>query len=165
MGNPEHVVMETPRSNLSAFMQRFHSAHTVWFNRKHQRSEHLFQGRFGASLVAEHEYILKLSRYVHLNPVYTKAHGDKPVRERIEVLRSYAWSSYRSYVGLSKRVDFVTYEPILAMMDKSRGRQASLYRRVVEAGIHDRDAAFIDAKDRSRYCKAAEDTLEGVAAE
>lgn len=165
MSNHVHLVLETPRGNLSAFMQRFHTAYTVWFNRKHQRSGHLFQGRFGASLVAEDEYILKLSRYVHLNPVYTKAHGDKPVRERIEVLRSYAWSSYRSYVGLSKRVDFVTYEPILAMMDKRRGRQASLYRRFVEAGIHDIDAAFIDAKARSRYCIGSEDHLERVAAQ
>lgn len=165
MTNHVHMVLETPRGNLSAFMQRFHTAYTVWFNQKHDRSGHLFQGRFGASVVAEDEYILKLSRYVHLNPVFIEAHADKPMRERIQVLRSYAWSSYRSYVGLSKRIDFVIYEPILALMDKPQRRQPSLYRRFVEGGIRDIDAAFIDAKARSRYCIGSEDQVEQVAAQ
>ena len=42
MTNHVHMVLETPRGNLSAFMQRFHTAYTVWFNRKHDRSGHLF---------------------------------------------------------------------------------------------------------------------------
>jgi len=53
------------------------------------------QGRFGATIVDEDEYILKLSRYVHLNPVYIKKVQALPIRERIELLRHYPWSSYR----------------------------------------------------------------------
>jgi len=44
------------------------------------------QGRFGASIVDEDEYILKLSRYVHLNPVFVKSVKQKPVHERIQML-------------------------------------------------------------------------------
>jgi len=99
MRNHVHLVLETPRGNISQFMQRFHTAYTVWFNRRHQRSGHLFEGRFGASLVTEDEYILKLSRYVHLNPVFVSAYAEKTRRERLLHLRSYAWSSYPSYAG------------------------------------------------------------------
>jgi len=69
-------------------MHRLQTAYTVYFNRRHRRSGHLMQGRFGASLVDEDYYILKLSRYVHLNPVFVRAHKSKPVSERISLLRS-----------------------------------------------------------------------------
>jgi REP element-mobilizing transposase RayT len=65
-----HLVLETPRGNLGKFMHRLQTAYTVYFNRRHQQCGHLMQGRYGASVVEEDEYILKLSRYVHLNPVY-----------------------------------------------------------------------------------------------
>ena len=77
--------METPQGNLSRFMHRLQTAYTVYFNRKHCRSGHLLQGRFGSTLVDEDQYILKLSRYVHLNPVFVKAHAKKPDRERVQI--------------------------------------------------------------------------------
>jgi hypothetical protein len=165
MTNHVHLVIHTPRGNLSQFMQRLQTAYTVWFGRRHQRSGHLFQGRYGAALVTEDEYILKLSRYVHLNPVFITEHVDKPKRERVEVLRSYVWSSYRSYIGSVKPLDFVTYEPVLAMMDKRIQRQKMVYRRFVEAGLIDIDAAFIETKRRSGFCIGSDDCLEQVAAQ
>ena len=110
------------------------------------------QGRFGATIVDEDEYILKLSRYVHLNPVYIKKVQALPIRERIELLRHYPWSSYRSYIGRCPPLSFVDYAPILEMMGRPKKKQASMYRRFVETGISDMDAAFIDAKKQSRLC-------------
>jgi putative transposase len=162
MTNHTHFVLETPRGNLSRFMQRFQTAYTVHYNRKHNRSGHLMQGRFGASVVDEDRYILKLSRYVHLNPVFIKANKPKAARERVLLLRDYRWSSYRSYVGKCKREDFVDYEPVLAMMDGPARKQASQYRRFVEAGIVDIDSAVIYAKQRSRLCIGSDDSLERI---
>ena len=119
MTNHVHLVVETPQANLSRFMQRLQTAYTVYFNRRYNQSGHLFQGRFGSSVVEEDEYVLKLSRYVHLNPVFVKAHTNKTDRERVQVLRNYPWSSYRSYIGKCARLDFVDYGPILEMMDGS----------------------------------------------
>jgi putative transposase len=152
MANHVHLVLETPRANLSRFMHRLLTAYTVYFNRKHNESGHLMQGRFGASVVDEDEYILKLSRYVHLNPVYIKAHRNKPVRERIQLLRHYPWSSYRSYIDKVKPLEFVSYGPVLEMMARPRKNQSAEYRRFVESGIADVDAAFIETKRRSRLC-------------
>ena len=152
MTNHAHLVLETPRGNLSRFMQRLQTAYTLYFNRKHNRSGHLMQGRFGASVVDEDEYILKLSRYVHLNPVFVKKVKALPVRERVGILRAYPWSSYRSYIGRSKPLAFIDYGPILQMMDGDRRKRPATYRRFVEAGISDIDAAFVDTKKQSRLC-------------
>ena len=152
MQNHIHMVLETPQGNLSRFMHRLQTAYTVYFQRKHRRSGHLLQGRFGSTVVDEDEYILKLSRYVHLNPVFVKAYIKRTDRERVQILRNYAWSSYPSYIGRRARLDFVDYDPILAMMDRPKKKQAATYRRFVEAGIRDIDAAFIETKRRSRFC-------------
>jgi len=143
-------------------MHRLQTAYTVWFNRKHGRCGHLFQGRFGASVVEEDEYILKLSRYVHLNPVFISDHLNKDLSERRKVLRNYRWSSYRSYIGLEERLDFVSYGPVLAMMGRGVKRQIRTYQRFVEAGTQDMDAAFIASKQRSRLCIGSEECLERV---
>ncbi len=115
MTNHAHFLLETPRGNLSRFMQRFQTAYTVHYNKRHNRSGHLMQGRFSASVVDEDRYVLKLSRYVHLNPIFVKAHKSKPARERIHILRDYRWSSYRGYIGKVKEEDFVDYGPVFAM--------------------------------------------------
>jgi len=143
-------------------MQRFQTAYTVYYNKKHHRSGHLMQGRFGASVVDEDRYILKLSRYVHLNPVFVKAHKSKTGRERVLLLRDYRWSSYRSYIGKCKREDFVHHGPILAMMDGPTKKQGAQYRRFVEAGIIEIDSAVIHAKQRSRLCIGSDDSLERI---
>ena len=53
------------------------------------------QGRYGARLVEGNEYLLKLSRYVRLNPVKVTGIRGKPLAERLAKLRTYPWSSLR----------------------------------------------------------------------
>lgn len=156
MPNHVHLVLGTPRGNLSRFMQRLQTAYTVYYNRRHRRAGHLFQGRFASSLVAEDKYILKLSRYVHLNPVYIKSAKRLPVKERLGILRGYPWSSYRSYIGRTRRLAYVEYAPILAMLKVTKAAQNTTYRRFIESGIDNIDAAFIEAKSRSRLCIGSE---------
>ena len=162
MTNHTHFVLETPRGNLSRFMHRLQTAYTVYFNRRHQRSGHLMQGRYGASLVDEDPYILKLSRYVHLNPVFVRANKSKSMTERVSLLRSYQWSSYQGYIGKCKREDFVDYEPVLAMMEGSQRTVKAQYRRFVEAGISDIDSAVIYAKQRSPLCIGSDESVDRI---
>ncbi len=162
MKNHVHMVLETPRGNLSRFMHRLQTSYTVYFNRRHRRSGHLMQGRFGASLVDEDRYILKLSRYVHLNPVFIRANRSKSPSERVSILRAYMWSSYRGYIGKDKRDDSVDYGPVLAMMEGSKRTAKSQYRRFVEAGISDIDSAVIYAKKRSPLCIGSDDSVERI---
>ena len=64
-----HLLMEsTNRPALSELMRRLLTAYTIYFNRRHQRHGHLFQGRFKSFVVDKSDYLLALSRYIHNNP-------------------------------------------------------------------------------------------------
>ncbi len=156
MPNHIHLVLETPQANLGRFMHRLQTAYTVYFNHRHSRHGHLTQGRYRASLVEEDAYLLRLSRYVHLNPVFTKPWRSRPIRERVAFLRRYPWSSYRSYIG-DRRLAFIDYEPILATVDPRGSGWAAAYRRFVEAGVSDIDAAFLEDARASRLCIGSAD--------
>ena len=157
MTNHIHLVLETPRGNLSRFMHRLQTAYTVYFNHRHKRHGHLMQGRYGACLVERDAYLQRLSRYVHLNPVFTTALRSRPVRERLTLLRQYPWSSYRSYIGKDRRLAWIDYAPILATVGSRGSRQTERYRRFVEAGIEQIDAAFIEAARAARLCIGSEE--------
>ncbi len=150
MNNHFHLVLETPKGNLSAFMQSLLTGYTVCYNLQHKRHGHLMQGRYGSRLVSGDEYLLKLSRYVHLNPVKVCALSSAPIEERIAHLRSYVWSSYRSYIGDSTRISWVTYEPMLSLVG-GKARSVS-YRRFVETGLAEDDDEFMVAMSESARC-------------
>ncbi len=156
MSNHVHLVVETPRGNLGRFMHRLQTAYTVYFNHRHERHGHLVQGRYGARLVEKDAYLLRLSRYVHLNPVFTRGLRNRPVHERLALLRQFPWSSYRGYIGQARRLPYVDYEPILATVHSGRRGQAEAYRRFVETGISEVDAAFLEDAATSRLCIGSE---------
>lgn len=109
MTNHFHFVLETPEANCSRFMQSLCTAYSVYYNRRHSRHGHLLDGRFKGKLVEGEDYLLALTRYVHLNPVQVKAMAQKPLDQKITYVRQYPWSSYQSYTGRSKALDFVDY--------------------------------------------------------
>lgn len=146
MTNHFHLVFETPEANCSKFMHALTTAYTVYYNLRHGRHGHLLDGRFKAKLVDGDDYILALSRYVHLNPAQVGRQKRKPIEDRIMALRAWRWSSYPSYIGQSKALDFVKYGPILSEMTPRRGSgqagKQRAYREFVESGLADNDADF-----------------------
>lgn len=162
MDNHFHLVLETPNGNLGRFMQSVLTGYTVCYNLRHRCHGHLTQGRYGARLVAGDEYLLKLSRYVHLNPVKVKGKLTQPLSERIEYLRAYEWSSYRSYIGLAKRLEWVDYGPMLALAGGREKERTERYRCFVEAGIAVDDEGFVEAMSRSARSIGADDFREWV---
>src|SRR5262245_41826146 len=51
MPNHYHLLVEIQTPNLSKAMQWLNVSYAVWFNRRHGRIGHLFQGRFKSVLV------------------------------------------------------------------------------------------------------------------
>jgi len=121
-----HLLLETPSGNLSTIMQHINGAYTTYFNRKRERSGHLFQGRYKAILVEADEYALELSSYVHLNPV------------RAGIVKSpedYAWSSFRYYISNAKAPKWIKRDLILSYFDTSPKAAMKLYRDFVHAVV------------------------------
>jgi putative transposase len=111
-------------------------SYTVYFNWRHGRSGHLFQGRYKSFVVEDGEYLLGLSRYLHLNPVRGVVLGAGTPAQRRSRLRAYRWSSYRGYAGLEKRFSFVEEELVLGELQaSSRTSERLRYRRFVEEGL------------------------------
>jgi len=142
MGNHYHLVLETPEGNLSRFMQKLSTAYTVYYNRRHGRHGHVMDGRFKAKLVEGDEYLLKLSRYVHLNPVQVGRWKKRQVSERIAYLRRYRWSSYLEYIQACGESGLLDKGPVLADMGGRKKDRPERYREFVETGLAENDPEF-----------------------
>jgi REP element-mobilizing transposase RayT len=139
MSNHVHLLVETPRANLSRFMSSVLTGYSIYFNIRHGRSGHVTEGRYKAQVVSGDEYLLRLSRYIHLNPVRVEGLKDAPLAKRMSVLREYRWSSYRGYIGLRRPEEFVAYGP-LRQLTRERGRSIEeSYRDYVEGGLAESD--------------------------
>jgi len=156
MTNHFHLVFETPRANCSRFMQSLSTAYTVYYNLRHGRHGHLLDGRYKAKLVEGDEYLLRLSRYVHLNPVQVGSLKEAPLAARIKALRAFEWSSYPSYIGRRKRLDFVEYGPMLAEMGGKVGVGPKRYRDFVESGLAESDEELLEVLREYPRCIGGE---------
>ncbi len=123
MENHYHLLLETPRGNLSRIMQNINTSYTVYVNNKYNRSGHLLQGRYKSILVEKESYLLELSRYIHLNPV-RQGLVDDPVE--------YEWSSYAAYADKHKIPCLVDIEDTLSYFSFKRGRAIKSYKSFVE---------------------------------
>ena len=147
MTNHEHLFVETPEPNLSAGMQYLGGSYTSYFNWRHHRSGHLFQGRFKGYLVEERGYFQEVSRYIHLNPVRAGM---------VARPQDYPWSSYPGYARARQVVDWVSYDRVLGEFapDLSAARRA--YSGFVRAGVDDPPPSpFADAVERLLLGSAA----------
>jgi len=123
MPNHYHLLIETPEGNLSRAIQWISVSYAAYFNRKHQRSGHLFKGRFKAILIDADDYLKPLSRYIHLNPVRAKL-VSSPLK--------YGWSSYRVFAGKMKAPEWLEINRLLAVFGGNVGEAIKNYRRFVE---------------------------------
>ena len=136
MNNHYHLLIETPLANLNQLMQNLNTSYTVYVNRKYQRSGHLFQGRYKAIVVDKDNYLLTLSRYIHLNPV----------RARVaELPEEYQWSSYKEYIGYIS-TGLVDIRDTLFHFSENAKEAMAAYRNFVESGIEEDERPFKDVR-------------------
>ncbi|MDO8564623.1 MAG: transposase [bacterium] len=104
---PNHfhlIVREKTKSGISRFMQKLTTGYTMYFNKRHERSGALFQGRFKAVHANKDNYLSYLISYIHLNPVKLiepewKTAGIKNHAQAAHFLKEYHYSSFPDYSG------------------------------------------------------------------
>ena len=122
MDNHYHLMIETPEGNLSQIMRHINGAYTSYFNAKHSRVGHLFQGRYRSVLVDADAYCLTLSRYIHLNPV----------KEGLSLSPSgYEWSSYRNFLSGQIPVGWLHTDFLLSLFGDG-SESCEMYQKYVE---------------------------------
>jgi len=155
MENHYHLLVELREANLSRSVQWLNVSYSGWFNRRHGRSGHLFQGRFKSVVVSPEEWALSLSRYIHLNPVrlgrlglgkadrqrnrtaLAPAPSPEQVRQRMAVLRGYRWSSYRAYIGIEEPPKWLECEEVLSLGGGAKQQRRRNYRDYVERAVRE----------------------------
>jgi len=105
MPNHIHLLLRQLKDNgISKFMGKFGAGYVTYFNKKYDRTGHLFQGRFRAVPIRNNEQLQNVFVYIHTNPTEIiepgwKKEGIKNPEEIIKFLENYKWSSYLDYIG------------------------------------------------------------------
>ena len=120
MPNHVHLLVESSEQPLAKFMQGLQQSYSQYFNLRHRKTGHVFEGRYKAILCQKDQYLLQLIRYIHLNPV------------RAGMVRSperYRYSGDHVYLQ-GKATETIDPATVLSMLG---GKQA--YRRFVQDGL------------------------------
>jgi len=121
MDNHVHLGLEMGKVPLSRVMAGLQTSYTQYFNRRHRRAGHLFQGRYKAFLVEKDRYALAMVRYIHENPV--RAGMAKKANE-------HAWSSDR-YFRRGEGPGWLDLDRVLPFLGRTRSAAAAGYRRLM----------------------------------
>lgn len=129
MPNHYHLIIQTPRGNLSAFMRYLNGNYTQQYNRNHKRVGHVLQGRYKGILVEDDSYLLELIRYVHLNPCRAKI---------VDKVDQYKYSSHQAIIDQKKRKEWGKWYDAVAILEQfgSSEKQATeKYREYLADGL------------------------------
>src|SRR6266508_19515 len=124
MGNPYHLLVETPEPNLSDGMRDLNGQYARVFNARHGRKHHVFGQRFWSKVIESEEQYGYTLEYIVQNPVH---HGF------VQRLRDWRWTSAPEVGGIDS--------PGVA-----RHRQAD--PAAVPSGLSDGRAAPADGQGR-----------------
>jgi len=123
MTNHVHLAIQVGDIPLSRIMQNLAMRYTRWVNRKHNRTGHLFQGRYKAILVETESYLLELTRYLHLNPVRAGM---------VSGPEEYPWSGHRAYLGV-EILPWLSSDWVLGQFTHSLFSARENYRHFVDS--------------------------------
>ena len=131
MPNHYHILLQTPLANLSCAMRHLDSLYTRKYNLSQNRDGPLLRGRFKSILIDNENYLLRLSRYIHLNPV---------VANIVTRAEDYAWSSYQAYLNDELKPYWLSTDETLNRFGPNK--KAYKYRIFIAEGIDDETNSF-----------------------
>lgn len=100
MGNHFHLAIRVAKIALSSCMHSLIGGHGTMFNRRHDRTGHLFQARYKAVLCLDDRYFAGLIPYIHLNPVRAGL---------VATPQDWPWSSFRP--GIDAESHMADFDP------------------------------------------------------
>lgn len=92
MNDHVHFVIYDKNENMSIAIQSLNISYSIYFNKKYERTGHLFENRFKSKVVESEEYLKSLVRYIHKNPENAG-------------LKKYEWTSYYEYLYKEKLIN------------------------------------------------------------
>jgi putative transposase len=128
MSNHVHLLLSSGgRDGPSMLMRRLGQHYVQYFNRRHQRTGTLWEGRFRSCLVEEARYLLICQRYIELNPVRARMVNDPG---------AYPWSSFRAN-ALGEENPLITPHVVYAGLGAHDAERRSAYRYLFQEALSD----------------------------
>jgi putative transposase len=141
MGNHFHLIIQTPRPNISRLMQHLNGSYAQFFNWRHRYRGHAYESRFHSQLIEDGNYLGSAIAYVARNPVEARLVKDAA---------HWKWSSYRATVGRCACPGFLTVDWLTRVFQADT---VAASRRLFSVAVHkddpesDLDAAVRGGED------------------
>src|SRR3989338_6480987 len=124
MPNHFHLLLQQKKiDSMTKLLKRICTSYSMYFNKKYERVGSLFQGIYKAINIEDENYLLHLSRYIHLNP--SEILRVDPFKGSTLELGSYRWSSYPEYIG-KRKTEWVKTDLILSYFSSVKSSNLSL---------------------------------------
>ena len=151
MDNHYHLLLETTSENLSLLMRTINANYAIFFNKKYNRSGHLWQGRYKSWYITNDAYLYELLRYIEHNPLRAKI---------TNALHEYQYGSYRQFVQLQETIPclknslifqwFQTTQEIIDFFDMGEGERLEHIDREVEKADNEALDVLYKQKDEKQ---------------
>jgi putative transposase len=129
MTNHVHLLLTpTTEGSCTALMRDLGRRYVPYFNRRHERTGTLWEGRFRSCLVESAHYVLACHRYIELNPVRAQMVGHPA---------DYLWSSYALNSGARSDPFLVPHAEFIALGSDEHRRAAyrGLFNQELDEGL------------------------------
>ena len=124
MTNHVHLAIQVADTPLGPLAQRIAGRYARRLQQRLPTTGHLFEGRYRAVLVDADDHLLRLTRYIHLNPVRAGMVTDPA---------DYPWSGHRAYLGLA-HVPWLTTNFTLRVLGANLASARRAYSRMIALG-------------------------------
>ena len=132
MPNHVHLLLQTGEIGLSSIMQKVLTGFAMSYNKRYKRVGHLFQNRYKSILCDRDVYLLRLIRYIHLNPV-------KAGLIKIHDLDAFNWTSHKDILNSDDTESQIEADEILSHFGKSRRIAQKHYTKFIYEGVDDKE--------------------------
>ena len=155
MTNHVHLLLTPAAADSCTGLMRDLGRHYVpYFNRRHERTGTLWEGRFRSCIAESARYVLACYRYIELNPVRA---------EMVEHPGDYPWSSYAVNSGALSD-GFVSQHPEFAALAGEVDNRHAAYTVLFEETMDETLLQAIRDATNSGYPLASEDFKNRVVA-
>ncbi len=104
---PNHIhllIKQLKDGGITKFMRKVGAGYGRYFNKKYTRKGYVFQNRFRSIYIEDDNQFRIIFNYIHANPVSLvepgwKEKGVSKLKNALNFLKEYKWSSYKDYIG------------------------------------------------------------------
>ncbi|MCP3740107.1 transposase [Rossellomorea sp. BNER] len=126
MTNHYHMQIRSPNTPISQLMAHINKKYATYFNSRYNLTGHVFENRYYGEPIKGIISVLKVSRYIHLNPVEANIVTEPSL---------YRWSSYPTLTSpnpFRNEAPFFNSNLLLNFFQGTKLEKQSKYSRFVE---------------------------------